>query len=474
LKKRFWVLLIVFIAPVALVIFAKSNLIRKVTSDGSRIIGEAAFNEDCKSSGVNVILVIIDALRPDHLGCYGYFRNTSPNIDALSKKSLVFKNAYSAAPWTRSAIASIISSKLPIEHMIYSEHKNERLGDEFLTIQEFFNEKKYITAAIYANPHLDLGLVQNFSYIDYKGVQLADLIYSKAINWLKNNSDKKFFLLIHSIDPHDPYHFHEAYNFTCKDSKYRRLQPFFPPRRDGSGITCENRENIIHLNKEQLSEMEANYDGEIAFTDHHFGRLISYLKQSKLYEKTIIIITADHGEEFLDHGGYWHGCTLYNELIKVPLIIYLPGVNQKLFEQKVSTIDIFPTLVDLFDRDSYDAYNLTGQSLLPLVENNKKWREKPILSATGFRGLLKYSLIVGDYKIIRYADGDVIGLYNLKNDPNESENLMKSDSKTLKFLNGLLLLKLITGDKETKYHTEIGSELDEETLEDLKSLGYIR
>lgn len=471
MKKKFWALLTVFIALVALVIFAKSTLIRKVTSDESYIIGEAIFDEDRKSSGANVILVIIDALRPDHLGCYGYFRNTSPNIDALSKRSLVFKNTYSAAPWTRSAIASIVSSKLPIEHGIYAERKNERLGDEFLTAQEFFNEKKYITAAIYANPHLDFGLVQNFNYIDYKGVQPADLIYSKAINWLKNNSDKKFFLLIHSIDPHDPYHFHEACSFTSKDSKYRRLEPLFPPRRDGSGITCENRENIIRLNKEQLSEMEANYDGEIAFTDHHLGRLVSYLKQNKLYEKTIIIITADHGEEFLDHGGYWHGCTLYNELIKVPLIIYLPSVNHKVFEQKVSTIDIFPTLVDLFDRDNYDAYDFSGQSLLPLVEN-KKWEEKPIFSATGFRGLLKYSLIAGDYKIIRYADGDVIGLYNLKNDPNESENLMKSDSKILKFLN-CLLSKLIAGDKETKYHTEIGSELDKKTLEDLKSLGYI-
>ena len=418
----------------------------------------------------NVILIIIDTLRPDHLGCYGYFRDTSPNIDALTQRSFVFNNAYAASSWTRPSIASIVSSQLPLEHGIYSEGNEGRLQEEAFTIQDFFKAREYATAAFYSNPQYNFGVVQTFDYTHYVGNQSADRIYGHALDWLEANSDKRFFLLIHNNDPHDKYEFHEGFSFTARDSEYRALDPLFPVRIDGSSVTSEDREGIVVLDKEQLAEMEANYDGEIAFTDHHLGRLIDYLKQNDLDKNTVVIITADHGEEFLDHGGYWHGCTLYNELIRVPLIICLPGGENEVVEEAVSLIDIFPTVVDIVEGDSGNKYDLTGQSLLPLIEEGP-WREKPIFSATAFRGPLKYSLIDGRHKMIRYASGDVVGYYDLKDDPNELHSLDPGDSLPFRLMSEELS-RLIEKTKITDSGEATLSQPDEQNLKDLRSLGY--
>jgi len=464
IKKRIYITIFVLLLSLITILVLKNpTILGNVTLDN-------LYKEDYKCKDCNIILISIDTLRADHLGVYGYERDTSPNIDELAEDSFIFKNSYSSASWTRSAIASILTSKLPIEHGINSERKKERLEDDFFTIQEFFNERNYSTAAIYTNPHLNFGLVQNFSYTNYKGNRWADKTYDKAINWLESNSDNKFFLLVHNNDPHDSYDFHKGFNFSQKNSKYRRLGPFFPTRIDGNKIGCENQENITQLNEEQLSEMMANYDEEIAFTDHHFGRLINYLKKNKLDKKTVIIFTADHGEEFLEHGRYWHGCSLYDELIRVPLMINLPEISGNKFKQKVSTIDIFPTLVEIFDRDNLDKYSFSGQSLLPLIEN-RNWEEKPIFSSTAFKGPLKYSLIKENYKIIKYAEGPIIGIYDLDKDPEESKNL-KNDPLFNYLQDSLQELIELKSNDLTKKDKE-KSEIDEETLEQLKSLGYM-
>jgi len=171
---------------------------------------------------------------------------------------------------------------------------------------------------------------------------------------------------------------------------------------------------------------------------------MKYLEKTGLDEKTIVIITADHGEEFLDHEGYWHGCTLYNELLRVPLIVHLPSGADERFSERVSTIDIFPTIFELMDdRISTDndgaGGNFTGQSLVPLMLYDD-WDERPIFSGTAFRDPLKYSLIKGGYKFMKYAQdeaykrsdfeyepGQFIGLYNINDDPMEQDNLLESN-----------------------------------------------
>jgi arylsulfatase A-like enzyme len=279
-------------------------------------------------------------------------------------------------------------------------------------------------------------------------------------------------MLLHYSEPHDPYDFHKGFSFGPEQSDFRKLEDFFPPRRDGSGKLCTEREGIVRLSQESLSEMKANYDGEIAFTDHHVGRLLEHLRDSGLQEKTIIIITSDHGEEFLDHGGYWHGCTLFNELIKVPLIMYLPRLTHREITQKVSTVDLFPTLVELFQKDYPTGHDFSGQSLVSLLEGGA-WEEKPVFSATAFRSPLKYSLITGDHKIIKDATGKVIGVYSLADDPGELNNLAARDPELLGRLDdSLSKMKLMT-DTEVTVSEQDEHSPDEETLKRLKSLGYV-
>ena len=417
--------------------------------------------------GYNVILITIDTLRPDHLGCYGYSRETSPNIDRLAEDSFLFENAYSAASWTRSALASLLTSKLPTEHGILSESRKQTLSPGFYTIQEYFNDMGYSTAAFYTNVHLNLGLVQNFSYTHYESNEPAASIYDRVIRWI-GSTRNNFFVYIHHNDPHDPYKYHEGFSIYPKDSQYRRLQPFFPTRVDGNGVGCEEREGIVKLNETQLSEMEANYDGEIEYLDYHFGRLLDYLQASRLSENTIVIVSADHGEEFLDHGGYWHGCTLYDELIKVPLIFHIPGQTGSRIGQRVSTMDIFPTLVEMVEGNSTE-YGFSGSSLVPIIHGIPEG-EGPLYSATAFRGPKKYSIIIGDYKLITQANGKAIGMYNLKDDPEETKDLQGLMPVLLSKVNETLFKEISSHSGKIR---EDAPEIDQETLEQLKALGYM-
>jgi len=370
----------------------------------------------------NVIIIVIDALRSDHVGCYGYFRDTTPNIDHLAKDSIIFKNAYSPASSTRPAMASLMTSKLPTEHMIYGGSSIGYLKNKFYTIQEFFNEKKYLTAAFVSSSHFKFNILKNFQEQTYFKTN-ARILFEEASRWIDNNKENSFFLFIHAREPHNDYIYHPFFSITPELSPYRVLKKFFPIPRSEMKLACESRDKCVVLNQEQIDEMKANYDGEIAYADHYLGLMLNDLKKKGLFEKSVIIILADHGEEFLDHGGYWHGCTLYDELLRIPLIVYLPGGKGVYFTEKVSLIDIFPTLVEIFGAESDHGDDFTGQSLWPLI-THKDWEEKPILSATAIRGYVKHSLIKGDYKLIKNTElNKIIGLFNLKEDPYEQNDL---------------------------------------------------
>jgi len=443
---------------------------------GSFLLVNNSQPKDISCEDCNVVLIIVDTLRQDHLGTYGYFRDTSPNIDKLARESFVFDNAYSSSSWTRSAIASIVSSKSPSETQVYSENKNDFLDDSFYTMQEYYNYKGYKTAAFYTSAHLDYGLVQGFQetypmYGGSKNNSSAEEVYFGVEQWIDNRADTdKFFLLVHLIDPHPPYDFVLGFNFTGT-SIYTSPKKFFPPGQDGVG-SCDSKENITVLKDWQLQEMEANYDGEIAYTDDQIGKFIGYLKEEGLYHKTIIIITSDHGEEFLDHGGYWHGCTLYNELIKIPFMVHIPGLKSRRFFENVGTIDIFPTLIDLQEPNSSQNYDLTGYSLLPLLNGKIKgidWNTRPIFSATAFRGNLKYSLIFNGFKLVQYVDNKTIGLFDIDKDRGELNNL-KIENQIEVYRN--LLWNYIFGLDPAK-NKDGGIELSQEALDSLKSLGYV-
>lgn len=449
------------------------------------IVGIIAFKSftHVDQSKPNVILVVIDALRADHLGCYGYsVRETSPAIDALAKQSYVFSNAFSASSWTRSAVASTLTGLSPLEHGILSENPQHILSEDIFTIQKFFKTKGYVTGAVVSNPHYAFGFLHQIDQA-YIG---ADLNYDHAITWIDKQRHNPFFLLIHNNDPHDPYSLHEEFGFIqnvgLTDSEYD-LKNLLPTRRDGAQIACNSPLNQpVILPNEALQKLIALYDGEIRFADHHFSRLMRYLKDTRLRDNTIVIVTSDHGEEFLDHGGYWHGCTLYDEVLHVPLIISLPGQNSgRVIDQNVGTIDLLPTLMHLVN-GKLPQDRFTGKSLLPLIKGNH-WSEKPIFSATQFRGPLQYSWINGDYKLIKYASGDIIGLFDLKRDPKETDNLKDTHPQLLRTLDQTLM-SFVHHTADAKYTdysnreqrdiSTVPSASSSTLKEDLQSLGYVQ
>lgn len=376
----------------------------------------------------NVILIIIDTLRADHLGAYGYTTHpTSPKLDAWAKTAALFERTYSPSSWTRSALASIFSGLHVHQHEVYSERSGSRLFRRHFTLTEFFANLGYDVGMFFTNPHFKFGMTQGVRFPYYKWNGDAQLIYGKATAWLNRHKSRSFFLVVHNLDPHDKYEYRPEIAFSPKDAPIREARQLYPMSertgRGGKGIGCDRRTHGRPLPPEELAVVEAAYDAEIAYVDEQLGKFLAFIESSGVAEDTVVIVTADHGEEFLDHGGYWHGCTLHDELIRAPLIMKIPGSKAGRFAQPVSTVDVFPTLVSLVDPGALDELGLSGQSLAPLIEG-KSWSPKPLFAATGFRKARQHAVIDGDFKLIVDGVSGEKALYNLKTDPGELRNLL--------------------------------------------------
>jgi arylsulfatase A-like enzyme len=422
------------------------------------------------SEAPHVVLIVIDTLRADRVGCYGSPRQVTPRIDALAGEAVVFQRAYSTAPWTRTAVASLLTGTTPFRHRITAEESTHALSPTALTLQEVLRNEGYWTRALLANPHYRFGIDQNFDRLSYCGNCRAEVIFTRAIEFIREHGDRPFFLLIHNNDPHDSYDYHPGFSTTPEDSPYRSLRELFPARdRPVALDSAVNARDTVILDAAALEEMKANYDGEIAYLDHHLGRFVDALRAQGLWQRTILVLTADHGEEFLDHGGYWHGGTLYDELLRVPLVVRVPGREGRVVGQPVSTRDLFATLIDLVHGNLPSASPDTGRTLRPLLEGHSL-PATPIVAATAFRSRYKHSVIDGDYKLIAYATGQPIGLFNLREDPGERRNLYPVEETRARTLGRLLAAQVAAGGRDGR--SDAATQLEANEREQLRALGY--
>jgi len=332
------------------------------------------------SSQRGVILIIADALRADHLSCYNYTRTTSPHIDSLAKKGILFTHAYSQSSWTKPSIASIFTSSYPSVHR--AGHIKSRYGySRFLhagavTLAEIMKQNNYRTYGVLNNPSISakFGFDQGFEKFENNEIIPADVptqeTYSKVINYLREIKDDNFLLVWHIIDPHWPYcPPPEFRNFI--DGAYRgRFQQCFTtsyaaPLVNGSmGLSDAEIEHIINL-----------YDGEVRYTDYQMGKLLEAIKQMELEQRVTLIFTSDHGESFLEHGHFGHEFPMYEENLRIPLIIFDSRFDAKTISTIVESIDIMPTIMELVDIPV--TPELQGQSLLPLLGGTKGgWKDK--------------------------------------------------------------------------------------------------
>ncbi len=357
----------------------------------------------------NVVLVTIDTLRPDHLGYAGYERtDISPNLDALAARSVRFARAYSPSSKTPTAIPPMLASRWPSE-MIRSDHHFVRYGEDNLFVAELLRDAGYQTAASVAHWYFRerSGFTQGFEdWREYwvsgdrmEEVPTSEQVADNAIAFLDERygaaqaaegEAAPYFLWVHFLDPHKLYIDH----------------PDDGPAY-GSGPV-------------------ARYDGEIRFTDRHLGRVMQALESHGAFEDTVILVTSDHGEAFGEHGMRHHGTELWEHQIRVPLLVYVPGVEGYDVQTRTSVMDFAPTVLDAIGEPV--PAELRGRSLLPAIAQRGEPAPVPIFAEMppGPHNTHKRAFILGDWKLVHHLSGDRYYLFDLAADPGELDDLYAS------------------------------------------------
>ena len=403
----------------------------------------------------NVVLVVIDTLRSDHLPFYGYKKNTAPFLSKLSEQAVVFENAFSVSSWTSPATASIFTSLYPFQHQVLMgllaismakeldpNMEINKIPPEITTITEVLKKAGYSTFGVSDNLNIGekQGFTQGFDKFVCNMYHKAPEVNKTLKAWKEEiTGSGKYFLYIHYMDPHAPYH---------------RREPWYQPKED-------RQEHLISA-----------YDSEINFVDQHLEEMYKLFGWDK---NTLLVVTADHGEGLWDHGKMGHGNSLYREEIQVPLMIYLPEPAPDMSRRPkalVSTIDILPTVRDIIGlpRGKYDE----GMSLVPLIEG----KEEDFKDRYLFPYLWKSVKKVVEFKSTIFRKWQFIftrpkkrELFNLIGDKLEQHNHYFKGFKIARGLEKQFEEFMKASKKYKKKSSNI--KLDQDNLEKLKSLGYV-
>lgn len=417
----------------------------------------------------NVVLIVVDTLRVDHLGCYGQSRPTSPRIDALAADGVRYAHAYSQAPWTTPSVASFLTSLYPTE--IGITERPDRLADRFVLLSELLRAHGWATGAVVS--HYFLGakwnLGQGFDLYDEHNVLGHDGICSagvsdSALAFIDENRAGPWFLFAHYFDPHYDYIEHPEHPFS--DPSYDG------PVRSGMAYT-ELRDMGPRLAAADLAHLGALYDSEIAFTDRHIGRLLDGLAERGLYDDALIILTADHGEELMDRHTIGHGGTLYNELIHVPLIVKYPGREGagRVVEGNVGLIDLYPTVTEYLQVAL--EHRVSGRSFLSGGPGSEP-SPRLVFSETNW-GHWR-AVINGRMKLIRRLSNGRRFFFDLASDPGERRDLTTHQAQAgvgedFRYLDERLAAWLAHLERSSAEAEKV--EIDENLGRQLEALGYL-
>jgi arylsulfatase A-like enzyme len=404
---------------------------------------------------LNLVLIGVDTLRPDRLGCYGYERGTSPNIDEFAGRGVLFENVVAPSPWTLPSFATVFTSLYPTQHG--ANGQRAALRANLPTLASIVKANGYATGAIINAPFLkgNYGVNRGFDfyYMTPPEGRGADGTTRDALEWIDANKGGPFFMFVHYFDPHLPYEPPPPYD-TVFDPDYTGSvkSPYNPlglaQYRDRDFQKMES------LSEADWEHIRSLYDGEIAFTDEAIGDLIKGLRERGLTANTLIVFLADHGEEFFEHHGFEHGHSLYDEVIKVPMVFSLPGVlpEDSRVSRQVRLLDVAPTILDILAISPWTE--LEGTSLLPLMtgvggEPSVRTRLLPpeiALSEALLYGKEQKSLRAYPWKIIYNMPKDEIACFNLAEDPGETVDLSAGLPKALEPMKQALYRALLNID----------------------------
>jgi arylsulfatase A-like enzyme len=394
----------------------------------------------------NLVFVSFDALQAAHVGALGYPRNVTPHLDAMAKRSLGFRHAYSVASWTVPASMSWFTGVYPSEHRmtnkfaVYNDivRKPANLKDlapDLVTLAEIFRQNGYATGGFTGNAGVSggFGYEAGFDVYSHPAGVFGGFDHSvpRALDWLKANKGRKFFLFLHGYDAH-------GQNAPAAGFDYRFVDKGYDGRYTGS-IREQEMLREEGLDKGQLTVRDddvrfwrAIYDEKIQRADAWFKTFLDGFAELGVSGKTLFVLTADHGTEFYEHRRFDHGYTLYDEQLHVPLFVTLPDRTEgKLLPDWVSSIDVMPTVLDLLDVTVPEKARkqLRGTSLVPALKGEPARRD--LFSETDYREYtFKRSVITPDgWKLIYTLEKQSRELYDLAADPTESKNLVAADSK---------------------------------------------
>ena len=376
-----------------------------------------------------VIVYLVDTLRADHTQPYGYGRDTTPELARFAGDAVVFEQAIAQASWTKPSVASLFTSLLPGKHR--AVQLRDTLDSGHVTLAEMLQAKGFATGAVIANSVIysagsnfeqgfDLFAGMHGAGNKVSKVVEAGPVVDEALSWLDERRGLPTFLYVHTMDPHVPYTPPEPFNMKYAPHPSPE-HPAVDPRGD-------------YKEPADLDRLVAQYDGEIAYGDREFGRFVSELKRRGLYERTLMVFLGDHGEEFLDHGQFTHGKTVFDELIHIPMIVKFPERRDggRRIKQQVQEVDVLPTVLQEMGLPVPHPPAIAGHPLQAVVAGGAP--EPPAVSEISHRGYVAHGMRTSRDKYVQRFSPEEDELYfDLKQDPKEkasklAENRERADT----------------------------------------------
>jgi arylsulfatase A-like enzyme len=429
----------------------------------------------------SVLLVVVDTLRADRLGVYGRQRRpTSPSLDQFAAGAAVFERTWSTSSWTLPSYGSLLTGQLPSRHGAGARiagddpHAFAALDPGTPTLAERLAAAGFATAGIANNPFLreSFGVARGFDsweylFVSYDDHPRADVLVDRALAWLDAHARARpgepFFLMLNPFDPHLPYDPGEpARGAFTWESRARLTLPF-------AGLGRANPHWQPAPPVRQF--VEAAYDEEVMFLDAELGRLFEGLAARGLGQETLVVVTADHGEELFEHGGFEHGHTLYEELLRVPLLLAGPGVAPGRIAAPVSLVDLTPTILDALGLSVPEG--LAGRSRWPLARGDAAGGDgaspETFVAESTLHGPFRRALVRWPWKLV-VTEGAPPALYDLDADPGERRDRASADPGVVAELGAQLDALVAEAARGTSLEA---APLDPETRRQLEGLGYL-
>jgi arylsulfatase A-like enzyme len=445
----------------------------RATATAREADGHGASPAPSNHPAKNAIVIVLDALRADSLGCYGYARDTTPCVDALAGQGTLFSRAYAAAPYTYSSTWSLFTSLYPLQHG--SPLTPYRPGADAPSIPRTLHDAGLVTGFVSANPWFsDVKVGEDFTeflsalerlYGVESPQRQPERVTAKAIDFIERHRSERFFLYMHYMLPHGPY-------WPRREDLQRFSMDPFPAMSADTGPMREVNLKERTIDREGIVQLKARYDETLRSVDTEVGRFMEALRTTDLAENTVIVVTADHGEGFYEHGWLLHSLTVYEEMCRIPLVIRGPGVREAFQPREddiVSNVNTLPTVCSLLGIQP--PQGIVGYSLMEAV---------PDLEATPVRAFAQgefnrhpiEAYWFDRYKLVRNEHSAKVEAFDLARDPGETVNLAAIRPVLTDFLlANALAYRTRLAEHSIPPRTDVA--IPEERWAELEALGYL-